>query len=87
MRSKRVKKPKKNNKLIQHHCDWNGNVILDPHLTSLKLGHPSFIVKCGAASNLEPALRMLHSHWSRHHMTNISIPPLALKSTLTRSDI
>ena len=47
---------------------------------------PMFIVKCGAASNLEPVLRMLCSDWSRHHMIFISMPLLKLKSTFTRSD-
>ena len=32
-----------------------------------------FIIKCGAASNLEPILRMLRSDWSKHHMIFISI--------------
>ena len=34
-------------------CDWKSKVM-KPHLTSLNVGHPMFIVKCGAASNLEP---------------------------------
>ena len=51
-----------------------------PLLTSLNVGHPMFIVKCGAASNLEPVLRMLCSDWSRHHMIFISTPLLKLKS-------
>ena len=51
------------------------------------VGQPMFIVKCGAASNLEPVLRMLLSDWSRHHMIFISMPLLKLKSTFTRSDL
>ena len=60
---------------------------LQPHSTSLNVGHPMFIVKRGAASNLEPVLRMLRSDWSRHHMIFISMPLLKLKSTFTRSDL
>ena len=66
-------------------CDWKSKVM-KPHLTSLNVGHPMFIVKCRAASNLELVLRMLCSDWSRHHMIFISMPLLKLKSTFTRSD-
>ena len=65
--------------------DWKVK-MMKPHLTSLNVGHPMFIFKCGAASNLEPALRILCSDWSRHHMIFISMPLLKLKSTFTRSD-
>ena len=33
-----------------------------------------FIVKCGAASSLEPVLRILRSDWSRHFISFIKTP-------------
>ena len=71
---------------VDIYCDWKSKAM-KPHLTSLNVGHPMFIVKCGAASNLKPVLGMLRSDWSRHHMIFISMPLLKLKSTFTRSDL
>ena len=68
-----------------------GKIIEDFYLLQLYVLHEdSFmavfgLLESGAASNLEPVLRMLCSDWSRHHMIFTSMPLRKLKSTITRS--